>query len=580
MASALLIVPCAGAGPAVPENSMVWPQPQSQDLGSRIGFVATPPAFNFVHAASSSSKLLANAFLRCASVAFQHKPEPMTWIGRCDAEPCPPVPTTPDPAKILRVLKVSVQSADESLDLGTSENYTLSIQFPNATLISETVFGAMRGLETFGQLVQPDYSIREQSITDWPRFPFRAVLVDSARHFLPVPLLLAHLDAMAYSKLNVLHWHIVDSPSFPYASTRFPHLARGGAFDKRHVYNTTDVARVVAYAHARGIRVIAEFDVPGHTFPSWDREAVLAGNSSLLTRCAQYASSGGYGPLRADREQTYNFVGALFAEVAAAFPDPVLNIGGDEVASGCYESNPEVATFLRTHNLTGEQLVGTFAKRVLGLVSGSLGKTPMMWRPGIGDLVAAADTPIDTIFDVYGGTGAHKADQAWYNETATQTTKAGFRVVRSAGGYLDEFCTLDPDGRHHGTYWGYWQGWNYYSMDPIVGQIDEKAGGRPELVIGGKVNAWGEHIDATNFMPRVWPRAAVLAERLWSAAALNDSSLARPRLHEFRCKLVRRGISAEPIASLKFGEGGPYHVAFCQHDSDIFAYRPPVPWYV
>ena len=150
-------------------------------------------------------------------------------------------------------------------------------------------------------------------------------------------------------------------------------------------------------------------------------------------------------------------------------------------------------------------------------------------------------------------------------------------------------------------------------FDPVVGEIDVAAGGRPELVIGGKGNAWGEHIDASNFMARVWPHSAVLAERFWSAADLVDADAARhvnlpanklisqphsmvividstcnnsiyfgycrPRLHEFRCKMVRRGIPASPIASLSYNEGGPYHVAFCRHDSDGFAYTPPVPFY-
>ena len=121
----------------------------------------------------------------------------MTWIGRCDAEPCPPVPRPPDHTLIVRALLVYVRVADDSLGLGTSENYTLDIAFPFATLAADTVYGAMRGLETFGQLVQPDYSIRAQRVEDFPRFPFRAVLVDSSRHFLPVSLLLAQLDAMA-----------------------------------------------------------------------------------------------------------------------------------------------------------------------------------------------------------------------------------------------------------------------------------------------------------------------------------------------------------------------------------------------
>ena len=90
---------------------------------------------------------------------------------------------------------------------------------------------------------------------------------------------------------------------------------------------------------------------------------------------------------------------------------------------------------------------------------------------------------------------------------------------------------------------------------------------------------WGEHVDATNFFPRVWPRASVMAERFWSAASVNVSTAARPRLHEFRCKMVRRGLAAEPIASLMYNEGGPYHTAYCAHDSDGYTYAPPVPWW-
>lgn len=86
---------------------------------------------------------------------------------------------------------------------------------------------------------------------------------------------------------------------------------------------------------------------------------------------------------------------------------------------------------------------------------------------------------------------------------------------------------------------------------------------------------WGEHVDATNFMPRVWPRASALAERLWSAATVTDAVAAHPRLHEFRCKLTRRGIAAEPIGSLLNTGTGPYHSAFCTHDSDVFRYAPP-----
>eukprot|EP01050_Picozoa_sp_SAG11_P040113 SAG11_NODE_17260_length_523_cov_1.577830_1_plen_160_part_01 len=151
-------------------------------------------------------------------------------------------------------------------------------------------------------------------------------------------------------------------------------------------------------------------------------------------------------------------------------------------------------------------------------------KTLMMWRPGIGDLVAPAETPTGTIYDIYGN----------YNISATSTTRDGFQVVRSADYYLDTICTEDSNPKKYGTYYGYFEGFYYYNKDPVLGQVNKSAGGRPELVIGGKANMWGEHVDANNFMPRVWPRTSVLAERFWSAATVTDAFAAHPRLHEFR----------------------------------------------
>lgn len=121
------------------------------------------------------------------------------------------------------------------------------------------------------------------------------------------------------------------------------------------------------------------------------------------------------------------------------------------------------------------------------------------------------------------------------------------------------------------------QGWIYYnsSHDPLFG-LDPTLGARPELVIGAKANMWGEHVDAANFMPRVWPRASVIAERVWSAVNVTNVTEAEPRLHEFRCRLVRRGIAAAPIGSFNFGEDGPYHKCYCRTELN-FQYAPPAP---
>jgi hypothetical protein len=321
-------------GATAPENALLWPKPQQHSIEDAIGLCsASTFSFTISTAAAAAAAAAADAADgdgddHATSNGQRHESFMQQAFDRYRAivfpsvSPLPPRLAGSLPA--LSALNVLIRSSDLTLALETSENYTLAINFPNATLHADTVFGALRGLETFSQMVQPDLSIRKQTVRDWPRFPFRAVLVDTGRHYLPVPLLRAHIDAMSYNKMNVLHWHIVDMPSFPFVSRSFPALSGEGAFDQKHVYNPSDIAGLVNYAKMRGVMIVPEFDSPGHTFPSWGR----GGPADLLTSCPS-ASTGNTGPLRADRNQTYEFLSTLFGEVATAFPDRTFHGGGE-----------------------------------------------------------------------------------------------------------------------------------------------------------------------------------------------------------------------------------------------------------
>lgn len=179
---------------------------------------------------------------------------------------------------------MTVASANESLALNVSERYELRIAAAGgtSTLTADTVWGAVRGLESFAQLLnqRSDGAVLAQSVVDWPRFPFRSVMVDSARHFLPVELLRAHIDALAYAKMNRMHWHLTDTCAFPYASTLFPNLSAAGAFDAAHVYSPADVGGLVEYGRLRGVVIVPEFDSPGHSTPGW-----RGGPPQLLAAC-------------------------------------------------------------------------------------------------------------------------------------------------------------------------------------------------------------------------------------------------------------------------------------------------------
>ncbi len=176
---------------------------------------------------------------------------------------------------VLKSITIEIKTCEQLPHFNMNENYSLIIDTKGAVIESQTIWGAIRGLETFSQLVKHvgvnQFIVYEVIIKDSPRFPHRGLLVDTSRHYIPVDVLQQNLDAMSYNKLNVFHWHIVDDQSFPYVSKRFPDLSIKGAYDSEtHIYTPNDVKNIIEYARERGIRVIAEFDSPGHAL-SWGK---------------------------------------------------------------------------------------------------------------------------------------------------------------------------------------------------------------------------------------------------------------------------------------------------------------------
>ena len=169
---------------------------------------------------------------------------------------------------MVGALVVSVASADEALQLGIDESYTLLIGAASsspgdATLHAATVYGALRGLETFSQLVTYDpvtatYSVEKTPlrIDDAPRFPHRGFMVDTSRHWQSITMLKRLVDSLSFAKLNTLHWHIVDDQSFPLTVRSFPNLQGLGAYSVAEQYSPLDVEDIVEYARARGVRVL------------------------------------------------------------------------------------------------------------------------------------------------------------------------------------------------------------------------------------------------------------------------------------------------------------------------------------
>ncbi|XP_016430472.1 beta-hexosaminidase subunit beta-like [Sinocyclocheilus rhinocerous] len=451
----------------------LWPLPQKFQ-SSAVAFKLSPARFQIVQAKQSSTgpscSILENAFRRYFEYIFGDLKKPEKSRKKVyDSD--------------LVELQVWVTSPDPECDgfpsLQTDESYELSVDEPSAVLKAANVWGALRGLETFSQLVyEDDYgvnNINKTDISDFPRFAHRGILLDSSRHFLPLKVILANLEAMAMNKFNVFHWHIVDDHSFPYMSRTFPELSqkRKGAYHPfTHVYTPSDVKMVIEFARMRGIRVIPEFDTPGHT-ESW-------GNGQLLRPCFH---------------STYR---------------------------SCRESNPDIQKFMVQQGFGTDysKLESFYIQRLLDIVAATK-KGYMVWQEVFDNGVKLK---ADTQIHVWKG-------RPQYQDEMAQVTAAGFNALLSTPWYLNRIS--------------YGQDWvNIYKADPqnFTGTDAQK-----KLVIGGEACLWGEYVDATNLTPRLWPRASAVAERLWSDKSVTDVDNAYNRLVQHRCRMVKRGIPAEPL---------------------------------
>ncbi|KAF6718956.1 Beta-hexosaminidase subunit beta [Oryzias melastigma] len=438
------------------------------------------------------------------------------------------------PAEVTE-LQVSITSPDSQCDgypgVTSDESYELSVDAPVAVLKAPTVWGALHGLETFSQLVYEDKygakTINSTKVSDFPRFAHRGILLDSSRHFLPIKVLLANLETMAMNKFNVFHWHIVDDQSFPYLSRTFPQLSQKGAYHPyTHVYTPADVKMVIEFARLRGIRVIPEFDTPGHT-QSWGK-----GQMDLLTPCFSGAApSGTFGPVNPILNTTYDFMSRFFKEVSSVFPDGYVHLGGDEVDFSCWKSNPDIKKFMDEQGFGQDysKLESFYIQKLLDIVT-TTKKGYIIWQEVFDNGVKLKP---DTLIHVW------KGNQEQYQSEMAKITSAGYQTLLSSPWYLNRI------------YYGQdWQ--NPYKADPqdFKGTEEQK-----KLVIGGEACLWGEYVDATNLTPRLWPRASAVAERLWSAKEVTDINDAYNRLSTHRCRMVERGIPAEPLFS-----------SFCPHE--------------
>jgi hexosaminidase len=528
--------------------------------------------------------------------------------------------------------KLIVKCANRSPEYpspATDESYRLRISKKRILLEAPNETGILFGLETLLQLVNREedgWGFPAVTIKDEPRYPWRGLMIDACRHWIPKEVILRNLDGMAAVKMNVLHWHLSEYQGFRVESKVFPKLHKLGS-DGLY-YTQEEIREVINYAADRGIRVVPEFDLPGHS-TSW-----FVGYPELASAPGPYALDTVFGVLKPlmdpTREEVYSFLDRFFGEMSALFPDAYIHIGGDEVATDHWDENPGIRKFMEEQNLEDAHALQAYFNRRLHRILKDHGKKMMGW-----DEILHPGLPAEGI-----------TVQSWRSHASLwEAARKGNKAVLSAGYYLDH---MQPAANHYRVDpaiipgavdveidSSHWKGWDClievtdltmdaelylfgegepmqgiisfmegtyalqeitlegnrlrFSIESAFGMIafetetegdsihgeasialfklkltgarsggTDLEGGRPlpvftlieplsdeqrENLLGGEACIWSEKVDARTMESRVWPRAAAIAEKLWSPPSLtaNTEDMYR-RLWILEERLESRGL--------------------------------------
>jgi hexosaminidase len=374
-------------------------------------------------------------------------------------------------------------------ELGEDESYTLEVSPSGAKLHAANSLGVLRGLQTFLQLVSisPEgFTAPAISIQDQPRFPWRGLMIDSGRHFTPLEVIRRNLDGMEAVKMNVFHWHLSEDQGFRVESHKFPKLQEVSS-DGLY-YTQAEIRDVITYARDRGIRVVPEFDMPGHS-TAW-----FVAHPEIASGPGPYQIERKWGvfdpAMNPTDEKTYKFLNELIGEMSKLFPDQFFHIGGDEVNGKEWDANPKIQAYMKAHQLkNNEALQAYFSGRVQELVV-KHGKTPVGW-----DEILVPGVPKSIVIQSWRGA-----------DSLAAAAKQGYRGILSNGYYLDLG----------------WSAARHYAVDPMGGAAASLTPSEQQNILGGESCMWAEYINAENIDSRIWPRNAAIAERFWSSADVRD----------------------------------------------------------
>ncbi|KAG8964045.1 N-acetyl-glucosamine-6-phosphate deacetylase [Tulasnella sp. 425] len=508
-----VVLPLTSNTTVAPPGLGLWPNPSSLSTGSQ--YVKVAQDFNIAFMGEGRIPEDLNDAMRNTKALIWHDHLERLVVGRGSVDAEALLNSSISTLKVLELRLAPGSNNLKSIYENTvgveaferDESYRLEVpsDASTATLIANNTlfYLSEKTVYTFKAPIV---------ISDKPAFPHRGTLLDTSRNFFTKDDILLTIDAMSWSKLNVLHWHVVDSQSFPLQVPAFPELAEKGAYDSRSIYTVEDVRDIVKYAGSHGVDVLVEIDTPGHT-------TAIAESHPEHIACAnavpwvKYAHEPPAGQLRITSQETIKFTAELFSSVMGMFPSKYFSPGGDEVNFKCYAHDPQSQVELKSSKKTLEKALSSYVEQTHSVITGA-GKTPVVWEEMV--LRHKIKLVNDTVALVW-KSSSH----------AAKVAKKGYRIIHVPSDYFYLDCGA-----------GFWAGDDPNGKSWCANTLDSK----------------------------LWPRAAAAAEVFWTGAVGPDGqprsvTEAFPRLQDFRYRLVERGI--RPVALQ------PYWCALRPHACDL-----------
>jgi len=425
------------------------------------------------------------------------------------------------------------------------EQYRLDIRDQGIEIKAGTLSGAFRAAQTIRLLMPVSFEeegskaqsveLPLMSISDEPRFGYRGMHLDVSRHFFPVAFIKKYIDLMALLKFNVFHWHLTDDQGWRIETDKFPKLNTVGSFRKESLvghyndqpatydgkryggyYSKADIREIVGFAQERGIEVIPEIDIPGHS------SAILAAYPEF--GCDNYNDTvattwGVFDAILCPKPETFEFLDAIFDEILPLFPSNYVHIGGDEAVKTRWQKCSHCQGLIEQQDLKNEyELQSYFVQKVSDMLENK-GKLIIGW----GEILEGGLSAKASIMSWRGVEGGVTAAKAGMNAIMTPTSHCYFDYYQSEkeseplaiGGFL-------PLQK-------------VYEFNPIPDELNEK---EAAYILGGQGNVWTEYLDtpqAVEYM--AFPRMIALSEALWSQNNRKNFKNFANRLEQFKKRL-------------------------------------------